>query len=370
MAPPAAPSSAKLTIRSITTRALRVPLKFTLGTSAASVTAAPLLLIDVLTELGVTGRSYLFCYTTSGARAIAEHIVEASALIEGKAATPLNLAQLLSRRFTLLGVSGPLRMALSAIDIAIWDALAVSLGQPLAVILGGAPRSIPAYDSRGLGLMSRERLADEAEALLAKGLRAIKLRLGYPSLADDVAAVRSVRGRIPDEVSLMVDYNQALTPTEAILRTRALQGEGVAWLEEPIRHDDYRGNAAIARATEIPLQLGENFNGPEAMAQALSEGACDYVMPDAARIGGVTGWMQAAGIAAARGIEMSSHLIPEISVQLLSATPTAHWLEYADWADAILDEPLAIADGSVVCPKRPGLGLAWDEDKLKRLEAI
>jgi mandelate racemase len=237
-------------------------------------------------------------------------------------------------------------------------------------MFGGSPRPIPAYDSRGLGLMSREKLGDETEALLAKGLRAVKLRLGYPWLADDVAAVRSVRGRIPDDVPLMVDYNQALTPTEAILRGRALQGEGVAWLEEPIRHDDYIGNAAIARATEIPLQIGENFNGPEAMATALAEDACDYVMPDAARIGGVTGWMQAAGIAAARGIEMSSHLIPEISAQLLSATPAAHWLEYVDWGDAILEEPLEIADGVVVCPKRPGLGIAWDGDKLKRLEAI
>ena len=93
-------------------------------------------------------------------------------------------------------------------------------------------------------------------------------------------------------------------------------------------------------------------------------------MPDAARIGGVTGWMQAAGIAAARGIEMSSHLIPEISAPLLSATPTAHWLEYVDWADAILQEPLEIVGGAVACPDRPGLGLAWDERKLARLEGL
>src|SRR5271165_1178825 len=127
MVPHAAPISAGLTVRSVTTRTVRVPLKFNLGTSAAVVTAAPLLLVDVLTELGATGRSYLFCYSTAGARAIAGHITEAAGLIEGKAATPLGLAQLLSRRFALLGVTGPVRMALSAIDIAIWDALAVSL---------------------------------------------------------------------------------------------------------------------------------------------------------------------------------------------------------------------------------------------------
>src|SRR5439155_1759759 len=83
---------------------------------------------------------------------------------------------------------------------------------------------------------------------------------------------------------------------------------------------------------------------------------CDYVMPDVGRIGGVTGWMQAAGLAAARGVEMSSHLVPEVSVHLLAATPTAHWLEYVDWADAILEEPMPVIDGAVTPSARPGLG--------------
>jgi mandelate racemase len=367
---PAVATSASLTIRSVTTRGVRVPLKFALGTSAAVVTAVPLLLVDVLTEQGITGRSYVFCYTPSGARGVAGHLAEALELVRGKAVTPLGVAQTLSRRFALLGVTGVVRMALSAIDMALWDALAISCGKSLATVLGAEPRPIPAYDSRGLGLMSREKLADEAEALLAKGLKAVKLRLGYPAFADDLAAVRSVRGRIPDDVLVMVDYNQALTAAEAILRGRALQGEGIAWLEEPIRHDDYRGNAAIAQALEVPLQIGENFNGPEAMMQALAADACDYVMPDATRIGGVTGWMQAAGIAAAHGVEMSSHLMPEISAHLLAATPTAHWLEYVDWADEVLEEPLQIVNGAVVCASRPGVGIAFNEDKLKRLEAL
>jgi mandelate racemase len=102
------------------------------------------------------------------------------------------------------------------------------------------------------------------------------------------------------------------------------------------------------------------------MEEALSAGACDYVMPDLARIGGVTGWMQAAGIAAARGVETSSHLFPEVSAHLLAATPTCHFLEYVDWANPILQEPLAIMDGHAVVPDRPGSGLAWDEDAVRR----
>ena len=117
--------------------------------------------------------------------------------------------------------------------------------------------------------------------------------------------------------------------------------------------------ATIARELSVPVQIGENFNGPEGMLSALSARACDYVMPDVARIGGVTGWMQAAALAAAKGVEMSSHLMPEVSAQLLSATPTAHWLEYVDWADALLQEPLRLIEGKVLTSQRPGSGIAW-----------
>jgi mandelate racemase len=228
-------------------------------------------------------------------------------------------------------------------------------------------RPIPAYNSSGLGLMSPGAAADEAEKLLAGGFRSVKLRLGHPTLEEDLAVTRAVRARLPDAIALPVDYNQALTVAEAIRRGRALEQEGIAWLEEPIRHDDYAGNAAVARALSVPVQIGENFNGPGAMAAALRAEACDLVMPDVARIGGVTGWIAATGIAAAHRIEMSSHLHPELSAHLLSATPTGHCLEYVDWANAILEEPLPIADGFARTPDRPGAGLAWRPEVVKAL---
>ena len=164
----------------------------------------------------------------------------------------------------------------------------------------------------------------------------------------------------------MVDFNQALTVAEAKLRCRALDGEGIYWIEEPIRHDEYSGAAELAAETVTPIQIGENFSGPQAMATALDAGACDYVMPDLERIGGVTGWRHAAGLAAAHGIEMSSHLFPEVSAHLLAATPTAHWLEYVDWAAPLLREPLQIKDGYALVPDRPGNGLAWDDAAVAR----
>jgi mandelate racemase len=178
------------------------------------------------------------------------------------------------------------------------------------------------------------------------------------------------RGISGDDVAIVVDYNQALTSTEAILRGRELEKEGIYWLEEPIAHDDYAASAAIARELKVPIQIGENFNGPEGLLRAVNARASDYIMVDVARIGGVTGWLQASGVATAHGIEMSSHLMPEISAHLLCATPTGHWLEYVDWADAIVQEPLIIRDGMVLTSETAGSGIAWDEAKLKRLEMI
>ena len=282
------------------------------------------------------------------------------------AAAPVEIAGRLNRRFALIGVTGLMRMALSGLDCALWDALAVAAGLPLVSFLGGTLKPVPAYNSNGLGLMEPDAVADEAVRLLEGGFKAVKLRLGYETLEADLATMRAVRRKLPDMVSIMVDYNQALSRADAIRRGRALEAEGAYWLEEPIRHDDLAGNAAIARELALPLQIGENFDGAKDMADALAAEACDYVMPDIARIGGVTGWMQAAGIAAAYGVEMSSHLFPEVSAHLLAATPIGHWLEYVDWASVVVEEPLRIEGGNAVIPDRPGCGLKWDDRAVQK----
>jgi mandelate racemase len=355
-----------LTVRAVRAVGVEVPMTYALGTSAATITTASLMLVDLETEEGVTGHSYLFCFTRDMVPVIARMIEAAGALIAGDKVAPADLWAKLARRFRLIGVNGVVRMALSAIDVALWDALAIAAGQPLARFIGAAPRPIPAYNSCGLGLMAPDAVADEAEKLLAGGFRAIKLRLGYPTLAGDLAALRAVRKRVPDDIAVMVDYNQALTLAQALERGRALDQEGIYWLEEPIRHDDCAGNARLVRDLASPVQIGENFNLPSAMQAALDAGAADYVMPDLDRIGGVTGFMQAAALAAAHGIEMSSHLFPEVSAHLLAATPTAHWLEYMDWAAPILAEPLKIVDGHALAPDRPGNGLVWNQDAVAR----
>jgi mandelate racemase len=339
---------------------------YVLGTSQQAVREAPLLLVDLETEEGVTGHAWQFCYLPAAAPAIAVMLDEVLRTVKGDRVVPDALWAKLAKRFVLIGVQGIVRMAMAMFDVAAWDAAAKAAGVPLASCLGGTPRSVPAYNSCGLGLKDPAAVADEAEKLLSGGFRAIKLRLGYATLEADLAAARAVRSRIPADIALMVDYNQALTVEEAIRRGRALDGEGVYWLEEPIRHDDFAGCAEIARTLATPVQIGENFSLVHDMDRALAAQSCDYVMPDLERIGGVTGWRRAAELAAAKGVRMSSHLYPEVSSHLLAVTPTAHWLEYVDWANAIVEEPLQIVDGNAIVPHRPGNGLAWNEDAVRR----
>jgi mandelate racemase len=354
-------------IKSIRTRAVAAPLKRPLATSIATITSAPLLLIDLQTDGGIVGRSYLFPIATAHMKPIAA-LVEAMALmLKGDPVAPFDIEKKLRSKYALLGVHNIILFALSGIDMAAWDAIGQARELPLVRVLGGSPRPIPAYNSTGLGIMPLKPLAKEAVELVKEGFSAIKLRLGRPHAVDDLAALRTVKKAIGPRITLMVDFNQGLTVAEAIRRGRMIDDEGgVYWIEEPVRADDFAGNARIAREVATPIQIGENFMGPEHMAQALAAGACDYCMPDAQRIGGVTGWMRAAALAQAAGMEMSSHLFAEVSCHLLAVTPTGHWLEYMNWADAVLRDPLEIVDGHVRIPTRPGLGLQWDEKAAKR----
>jgi mandelate racemase len=355
-----------LKLRSISATAVTLPMKRPLGTSAQRIVDASLLLVDLQTEEGPEGHAYAFCYLPSIARSLVPVVQELGNVLAGAPLVPLDLAQSINRYFKLPGVAGPLAMVASSIDTAVWDALAVAAGVPLATLLGSRPRPIPAYNSNGLGLMSPEEVAHEAEELLEGGFRGIKLRLGRPDFAADLATVRLVRKRLPDNVHVMVDFNQALTFAQGMECCLALDQEGVYWIEEPIRHDDYHHLALIAQAVKTPIQFGENFTGLQPMVAALASSSSDFVMLDLDRIGGVTGWQRASGIAAACNREISSHLFPEVSTHLLSASPNAHWLEYVDWAGPLLQEPLKIFDGMAMTSEQPGNGLRWDSSAVEK----
>ena len=361
--------TATLHIRNLKARAVIAPMRRKLATASGAVERASLILIDLETEEGVTGISYLFGPGPQSMKAVVELVHGMGDLIKGAVVAPQAIERRLQQRFLLLGSSGLVGMAIAGIDMAGWDALGKAIDMPLARLWGGEIKPIPAYNSTGLGLMGAERTAAQAVELLEFGFSAIKLRLGYPELADDVEVARAVRRAVGDKVTVMSDYNQSLDVPEAVRRGHALDDEGLYWIEEPVRADDYAGNAKIAGALKTSVQIGENFWSTHDAQKALAAGACDLIMPDAMKIGGATAWLRAAALAQANGVPISSHLFPEISAHLLAVAPTAHYLEYVDWANPVLREPLVIDGGQAIIPDRPGHGMTWDEAAIAKLAA-
>jgi mandelate racemase len=357
----------KLTLKDVRVRAVVVPLKRPVVSKVGLFRDWPMILIDLHTEEGIVGRSYLEPYLKQSLRYIVPAIEDLAAAARGQPVAPFDAYRRGIGSLHLVGREGVSLIAISGLDMAAWDALAKAAGVPLAVHLGGTVGPVSAYNSNGLWLTPVSELSAEAAALVAEGgFAALKLRLGRERLADDRAAIAAVRRGAGEDVKLMCDFNQGLSLGDALARCHALDDAGLYWFEEPTTYDNIPGYAQLARELKTPVQLGENFYGPRLLYQAILAGAGDYVMPDLMRIGGVSGWLRAAAIAGAAGIPMSTHLYPECAAHLMRVTDTAHWLEWQDWADPILAEPFERRDGHLVVPDRPGTGIEWSEAAVRR----
>src|SRR5215831_13703429 len=354
-------------IQSLRARAVRVPMAHPHQTASGTVAESPLVLVDVVTDQGVLGHGIIFTYTTAALKPTAELIQNIAPLIEGEELAPAAIEQKLGKRFRLLGTQGLIGMALSGIDMALWDALARLHNLSLLMLLGGIARPVPAYGA--IGYDGAVESAKVAEEWARRGFKGVKAKIGYPTAAEDVAVIRAIRHAAGPDVAVMVDYNQSLTPADAVERLRRLEDEGLTWIEEPTLAHDYQGHAHIAREIHTPIQCGENWWGVRDMQHAIDARASDYMMPDVMKIGGVTGWMRAAALGEVHGIRLSNHLWPEISAQLLCAAPTAHWLEYADWWNAVLKEPLCIEKGMACVEGVIGTGVEWNEGAVDRFAA-
>ncbi|MFT5419207.1 MAG: mandelate racemase [Gammaproteobacteria bacterium] len=353
-------------ITGLRVRSVMAPIKRPPMTASGAITDAALVLIDLETSAGVTGSSYLFAYSQAMLPATAACTAALLDAVVGQALDPVSLDATLRKKFALLDSRGILGQSLSGIDMAAWDAHAKILNLPLVRVLGGKPEPLRAYNSCGLWIESPEKLIAQLDDLLSDGgFGAVKIRLGRPRFADDLDAVRTIRKRLPNNIDLMCDFNQSLSLEEALRRCRALDDEGLYWIEEPVRHDNYVGSARIAEAIHTPVQIGEYLCNAFELQRAIAVDAADYYMPDVQRIGGVTGWLRAMAVAHSHDAPISSHLFPEFSSHILSVSPTRHWLEYVDWANPVLKFPVEVVDGHAIISDRPGSGIVWDEDAIR-----
>jgi mandelate racemase len=355
------------TLKALRVRAVLVPLRRPVIAGIGRFDQWPLILVDLETNSGIIGRSYVAPYRAAAVPSIAAELRDLAAMFQGKAITPHDVFEASLKSLNVVGLAGVSRIATSALDMALWDALAKEAGLPLVQLLGGSIGPVRAYNSNGLWRHEVSTLSAEARSLQEEGgFSAMKLRLGNAHLKDDLAALNAVRDGVGADIDLMVDFNQALGLGDAIRRCHELDEKGIYWFEEPISYDNVRGYAQLAQQVRTPLQMGENYYGSRDLFTFLCAGAVHYAMADLMRIGGVTGWLRAAGLAGAAGVQFSNHLYPEISAHLMRVTPSAHWLEWVDWANPILADPLEPRNGEVVAPDRPGSGIDWNEDGVRR----
>jgi L-alanine-DL-glutamate epimerase-like enolase superfamily enzyme len=268
------------------------------------------------------------------------------------------------------GRGGQATSAISAVDIALWDMKAKKAGQPLYVALGGFDRRVPCY-AGGIDLdLSLEALLQQTDRNLAKGFRAIKMKVGRPKLSDDVARVAAMRAHLGPDLPLMVDANMRWSVDQAIAAARALRAHALVWIEEPTIPDDVHGHARIVRDGGVPVAAGENLHTLHEFAQYMRAEAVTYPEPDVTNCGGVTTFMKIAHLAESFNLPVTSHGAHDVTVHLLAAVSNRSYLEAHGFGlDRYIAEPLQIVDGNAIAPERPGHGVEFNWDALAPLRA-
>jgi len=354
-------------IEKVQVRGVLVPFRLQPRSASGSLPHAAIALIDLHTTSGQIGHSYVFAYLPGLLDALIKTTESLALMLKQQPLAPQTVSDGLRRQLTLIDTPGLVGIALAGLDMAMWDAYAKLQNLPLATLLGSNIDRIPCYNSCGLWIEEPAQLSTQAIELLQGGdFNAMKVRVGRKESEQDLTAIETVREAVGNGVILMSDFNQSQSVASAIQRCQQLDNSNLYWIEEPVRHADYIGTAAVRQAINTPIQTGENLCNTHDLLLALETGSADYYMPDVQRIGGVTGWQRAAAVCHAAEVSMSSHLFPEFSVHLLAATPTAHWLEYVDWAAPVLNEPLQIRNGHAIVPDLPGAGISWDEDAIRK----
>ncbi|MEO1719333.1 MAG: enolase C-terminal domain-like protein [Pseudomonadota bacterium] len=365
------PSLPSIEVSGIHIRRLVVPFRRPLNTRVGQFSEGPFLAIDLDLKGGGNARLLGFTFNRLGLTVVPPLLEALAAFAKGRSISTETIGDFhdaCERHLHLLGNEGVCQMARSMFDMLLYDGLARAAGVPLYQLLGGTNAPIPAYNSCGLGLLNADAAAREAVELRDAngGFKHIKMRLGRDAVGDDVAAIESVRAAIGPDIKLSADFNQGLSSRVALDVCRAIDHLGLTWIEEPVVYDDYPTQARLARKLVTPIQIGENWWSWRVGKMAIEMGAADLVMPDILRIGGVTGWKRLAAVAEQNAVPFSSHISPDYSAHLMGVTPTADWLEFMDWGQDVLRDPVLPEAGFVRPSERDGAGLEWDEAALQK----
>jgi L-talarate/galactarate dehydratase len=335
----------------------------------------PIVALEVETDDGIVGLGVT--YFGGGLSRTLKHAVdELGGLAQGE--DPLRVEAVTAKLRAAAGSAGPggiFHLALSAIDMALWDIRGKVLNQPLWKLLGGARERVPTYASgaltRGLSL---DQVVRSATILKGKGWREMKTQLALPGDTNprvEVERISRMREAIGADVKLMCDINQRWRPEQAIDIGRRVEdaGVGLFWFEDVTAHEDYPGLARVTAVLETPVAGGEYVWGIVPFRHMMEQRSVDIVMIDLVRVGGITQWLKVAGMAEAFNLPVVSHLIPEVHVHLIGAIPNGLTVEYMPWLAHLFEEVPQMQNGELVMPQKPGLGLTFDRDAIRRYGA-
>ena len=359
-------------IERVTLRQLNLPPKVVRTDAIQSFVTQETVLLTLHVSDSIEATGYAYTIGTGGSSVIAllrDHLVPR---LIGR--SPLHVEALWKELFFhthATAVGAITSLALACVDTALWDWRALSQGLPLWQLLGGAQQRVPVYTTEGGWLqLEASVLVEQTLAAQAEGFRGAKIKIGRPHVSEDVARLRAVRDAVGPGFEIMVDANQGLSRPEAVRRAAAFSGLDLAWLEEPLPAEDVQGHRQLREHTTIPVAVGESMYHLAQFREYLEQGACSIVQPDVARIGGITPWIKVAHLAEAFGVPVCPHFLMELHVSLCAAVPNAAWVEYIPQLDDITEHRIRVEEGWAYPPGEPGLGIAWDWDKINHAQSV
>ena len=326
-------------------------------------------MVRITTDDGVVGTGYSYTIGTGGSSVVALLADHLAPRLIGREADEIEAIWkdlFFATHATAVGAITVL--ALAAIDTALWDSRGQRTGLPLWRLAGGAQRRVPVYSTEG-GWLHLEADALVRESLQAKadGFKGVKIKVGRPSIAEDIARLSAVREAVGPAFEIMTDANQCFTVSEAIRRARHYEAIDIAWFEEPLPAEDLGGHVRLSASTSIPVAVGESIYSLAHFREYLQREACSIVQADVARIGGITPWLKVAHLAESFNVSICPHFLMELHVSLTAAVPNAAWLEYIPQLDSIARSRVRIVDGFALPPDTPGLGIDWDFPAIDRM---
>ena len=355
-------------VTGLRTERVEVPFATPVRTAIHHIESVSCVLLRLDTDEGHEGQCYMFAFGQRRAKVLEAMAHALAGHVVGRDPDHVQaIWQDMWRDNNFLGHRGVPVFALAAIDAALWDLRGKAAGRAVWRLLGGMRDRVPAYASGGLWVsLTVDELQAEARRFVADGFRAVKMRFGKASVAEDAERCAAVREAIGPDVRLMADANQGFTVNHAIRLGRAIERHDLTWFEEPVQAYDLKGSARVAAELDTPIASGETEYGRYGFRDMLERKSADVLMPDLERVGGITEWVRVAHMAAAHDVPVSPHLFTEHCLQLCGALSNVSYAEHMPWFAPIFQEPVEMVDGALLIPDRPGLGFRFDPDAVGR----